>query len=65
MNCPRCRGKMIAESDYWGEYKSCALGCGYVSYSEPLDYTPAHQGRRKAERLIGRTTREERRHAPR
>ena len=56
---------MIAESDYWGEYKSCALGCGYVSYSEPLDYTPAHQGRRKAERLIGRTTREERRHAPR
>ena len=57
---------MVPESDHWGEYKSCALGCGYVSYREPVDYkTPAYQGRRKEERLIGRTTREERRHAPR
>ena len=49
---------MIPESDHWGEYKSCALGCGYVSYPEPPDYSlPTNRGR-KAERLIGRPKRE-------
>ena len=49
---------MVPERDRWGEYKSCALGCGYVSYPEPLDYTPvANRGRRKEERLIGRPKR--------
>ena len=48
---------MIPESDHWGEYKSCALGCGYVSYPEPPDYSlPTNRGR-KAERLIGRPKR--------
>ena len=57
MTCPRCRGRMIAESDYWGEYKSCALGCGYVSYPEPVDYTPEKNTGHKVPRLIGRSRR--------
>ena len=64
MNCPRCFGLMLLESDIHGEYKSC-LVCGHVSYPEPVDYTPEKNTGRKAERLIGRPTREERRHAPR
>jgi DNA-directed RNA polymerase subunit M/transcription elongation factor TFIIS len=27
--CPRCRGSMIAEKDWYGAYSSC-LSCGYV-----------------------------------
>jgi len=27
--CPRCRGSMIAERDWYGTYSSC-LSCGYV-----------------------------------
>ena len=60
MTCPRCAGPMIPERDRWGGYKSCALGCGYVSYGDdPPDYTPpTRRGRRKEERLIGRPKRE-------
>ena len=58
MTCPRCFGLMLSESDHWGEYKSCALGCGYVSYFEPVDYTPATKQGRKEERLKGRPKRE-------
>ena len=28
-NCPRCRGSMIPERDWYGEYSTC-LCCGYV-----------------------------------
>jgi len=27
--CPRCRGSMILEEDWYGSYSSC-LSCGYV-----------------------------------
>jgi ribosomal protein S27AE len=27
--CPRCRGKMMAETDWYGTYSSC-ISCGYV-----------------------------------
>jgi len=27
--CPRCRGSMIPEEDWYGSYSSC-LSCGYV-----------------------------------
>ena len=27
--CPRCRGAMIAEKDWYGQYSTC-LSCGYV-----------------------------------
>ena len=27
--CPRCRGSMILEQDWYGSYSSC-LSCGYV-----------------------------------
>ena len=66
MTCPRCRSLMIPESDYWGEYRTC-ICCGYQSYPEPPNYTSEKNTGRKVPRLIGRarTTREERRHAPR
>jgi len=63
VNCPRCFGLMLAESDIHGEFVTC-ITCGYVSYGEPVDYTPAtRQGLRKVERLKGRSkvTREGRR----
>jgi len=28
-SCPRCRGAMIPERDWYGEYSTC-LSCGYV-----------------------------------
>ena len=57
-SCPRCAGLMIPERDHHGEYSTC-LCCGHQSYFEPPDYTPAKQtGRRKEERLRGRTKRE-------
>ena len=57
MTCPKCRGLMIPERDHHGEYSGC-LACGYVSYPEPVDYTPATKQGRKEERLIGRSKRE-------
>ena len=50
---------MFPESDRHGEYRTC-LSCGYVSYLEPLDYTPEKNTGwgRKAERLKGRSKRE-------
>ena len=34
--CPRCKGAMIPERDWYGEYSTC-LSCGYVheAVSEP------------------------------
>ncbi len=48
MNCPKCYGLMISESDHRGEYKSC-LACGYQSYAEsPAEYIPeTRRGRRQ------------------
>ena len=28
-NCPRCRGSMLSEEDWYGAYSTC-LACGYV-----------------------------------
>ncbi len=28
-SCPRCRGSMITERDWYGAYSSC-IACGYV-----------------------------------
>ncbi len=30
-SCPRCKGDIVSDSDYYGDYKSC-LACGYVGY---------------------------------
>ncbi len=41
--CPRCRGSIIFESDWYGTYGSC-LSCGYVyevMSTPPIDL---HQG---------------------
>lgn len=38
-NCPRCRGPMIPERDWYGNYSSC-LTCGFVHESvssPPID----------------------------
>ena len=46
MNCPKCWGRVIAEKDWQGAFKTC-LACGRVSYLEPVeDYIP-DRGRRK------------------
>ena len=46
MNCPKCYGLMIAESDHHGEYLSC-LACGYVSNPDPPEGYIPDRGRRK------------------
>jgi hypothetical protein len=33
--CPRCRGRMLAENDYYGAFGTC-MTCGYVSESRDV-----------------------------
>ncbi len=51
--CPRCRGSMIPERDWYGEYSTC-LCCGYVREAvstPPIDLleeeTNGHRQRRR------------------
>jgi hypothetical protein len=40
--CPRCRGAMISERDWYGSYSTC-LSCGFVHEvlaSPPIDLPP-------------------------
>ncbi len=43
--CPRCRGSMIMERDWYGAYSSC-IACGYV---HEVLATPAIDLRREVE----------------
>ena len=52
-NCPRCRGSMIPERDWYGEYSTC-LSCGYVHEAVstppidlPEDEVNGHRQRRR------------------
>lgn len=45
-NCPRCRGSMIFERDWYGVYGSC-ISCGYVyevMSSPPIDIHQEESG---------------------
>lgn len=45
-SCPRCRGAMILERDWYGSYGSC-LSCGYVYEqvsSPPIDIEQEQAG---------------------
>ena len=35
-NCPRCRGLMLIEDDWYGKFGTC-IACGYVHDSERCD----------------------------
>ena len=51
-NCPRCRGSMIPERDWYGEYSTC-LSCGYVHEavsSPPIDLMEEENGSRQRRR---------------
>jgi hypothetical protein len=52
-NCPRCRGSMLTERDWYGSYSTC-IACGYVhewvsgpAIDLPSDDGPARQRRRQ------------------
>ena len=51
-NCPRCRGAMIMERDWYGSYSTC-LTCGFVHEmlsSPPIDVPSdddEHAGRQR------------------
>lgn len=45
-NCPRCRGSMIPERDWYGAYSTC-IACGFVHEvlsSPPIDLPGANDG---------------------
>ena len=61
--CPRCRGKMIQETDRYGTYASC-LACGHVHEVTPEfpvellikgKGTDSHKGRRSGAQRHGKT----------
>ncbi len=51
-HCPRCRGSMISERDWYGTYSTC-IACGYVHEvvsAPPIDLLSEQQGSRQRRR---------------
>jgi hypothetical protein len=51
-HCPRCRGSMIPERDWYGEYSTC-LSCGFVHEAvsaPPIELEEEENGHRQRRR---------------